>query len=297
MNEANIIVPTEGRVVHYHIAGIAPPGFATHTSNQYAAHVASVHNPRLVNLMVIDADGQPWPTQSVPLRQPNDEPPLGNYCEWMAYQKGQAARAEQLERRLAGHQAMPPTGEPPTLNTPVRDPQKLAEAIEMSVAARNAPDAPPLESRPDKERAALERNTNDIRRIQDAVRHPVIAAAQELDNNGAVINGTTSTETTDNGERRFAALDQVVESVKEHNANVPPEVIEREIDEAVTAVRAGHPVDDPGTGPFDSPAPPVSITDNLPSFSGSLHGMAKQSHNFDGITDDGGNSLPHIPQD
>lgn len=111
MIDHKIIEPTVGRVVHFHIAGIAPPGFTTNPSNTYKADVAAVLSARLVNLLVVDSDGKPWPMQNIPLRQPEDEAPLGNYCEWMPYQKGQAARTEQLEKQLAGDRTPLASGE------------------------------------------------------------------------------------------------------------------------------------------------------------------------------------------
>ncbi len=66
-----------------------------------AAHVCKVHSDRMVNLMVIGESGVPFSETSVPLVQPNEEVPAGNYCSWMPYQVGQAQKTEALERQLA----------------------------------------------------------------------------------------------------------------------------------------------------------------------------------------------------
>lgn len=87
-----MIEPTIGRQVWFFRAGpklmIDPPEAAT---------VCYVHNERLVNLRVIDHGGNARSETSVQLRQPEDLPCPVPYCEWMPYQKGQAAKTEQLE--------------------------------------------------------------------------------------------------------------------------------------------------------------------------------------------------------
>lgn len=91
-----MIVPTTGRVVHFRPNGSF--GFA-HTEEQpLAAHVCHVHHDRMVNLMVIDSNGIPHGVTSVTLLQDADvAPETGYYCEWMDYQKGQAAKTEAAE--------------------------------------------------------------------------------------------------------------------------------------------------------------------------------------------------------
>ena len=61
-----------------------------------------VWDDRCVNLTVFDSNGISHPRTSVSLAQDGD--PVnrgGGYCEWMPYQKGQAARAEALEKTIA----------------------------------------------------------------------------------------------------------------------------------------------------------------------------------------------------
>lgn len=91
-----MIKPTVGRVVWFYkyVPGQGHKG-------PLAAHVAFVHSDSMVNLMVIDENGNPRAETSVYLRQEGTETPQGNYCEWMPYQKGQAAKTEELERRVS----------------------------------------------------------------------------------------------------------------------------------------------------------------------------------------------------
>lgn len=87
-----MISPTVGRVVLYRAAKDEP---------EQAAIVTRVHHDRLVNLTVFGHDGKPAPMTSVALVQPEDEPPANaGYCEWMPFQKGQAAKTEALEAKL-----------------------------------------------------------------------------------------------------------------------------------------------------------------------------------------------------
>ena len=90
-----MIKPTIGRVVWFYkyVQGQGHKG-------PLAAHVAFVFSDSMVNLMVIDENGNPHSEMSVYLHQEGDEIPGGNYAEWMPYQKGQAAKTEQLERAI-----------------------------------------------------------------------------------------------------------------------------------------------------------------------------------------------------
>lgn len=100
-----MITPTAGRVVWYfkspneNESGFARPA---NEATPLAAIIAYVHSDRMVNLTVFDANGVPHPRTSVPLVQEGDEIPGGSHCEWMPYQKGQAAKTEQAEKAAAG---------------------------------------------------------------------------------------------------------------------------------------------------------------------------------------------------
>jgi len=95
-----MIKPTIGRVVWFHPASNSnESGFAP--APICAAIVAYVHSDACVNLAVFDANGNSHSKTSVTLVQDGEPPPeYGYYCEWMPYQKGQAAKTEALESQL-----------------------------------------------------------------------------------------------------------------------------------------------------------------------------------------------------
>lgn len=87
-----MIKPTVGRVVWFYkwSQGQGHKG-------PLAAHVCKVHSDSLVNLMVIDEQGEPRAETSVRLVQESEEIPDRDYCGWMPYQVGQAKKTEQAE--------------------------------------------------------------------------------------------------------------------------------------------------------------------------------------------------------
>lgn len=98
-----MIEPTVGRIVHFR-PGKSAAGLRIQCDPKQplAAIVTYVHGPRMVNLAVLDALGRHHALTSVRLRQDDDkgsddEP----FAEWMPFQKGQAAKTEQLERHIA----------------------------------------------------------------------------------------------------------------------------------------------------------------------------------------------------
>jgi hypothetical protein len=100
-----MISPTIGRVVLYH-----PKAGATTT---HAAIVAYVWSDRMVNLAVFDENGHAYSVTSVTLVQPEDETAPTSYCEWMPYQKGQAAKTEALEAAMKSPGPQPLSGGEP----------------------------------------------------------------------------------------------------------------------------------------------------------------------------------------
>lgn len=91
-----IIEPTVGRVVWFykHVPGSGHKG-------PLAAHICAVWGLTRVNLMVIDEDGNPRGEKRVPLLiGDGSHAPESDYCCWMPYQKGQAAKTETLEKKL-----------------------------------------------------------------------------------------------------------------------------------------------------------------------------------------------------
>lgn len=87
-----MIKPTVGRVVWYRPEGPDGP--------TQAALVAFVHSDSMVNLAVFDNNGCHSSRTSVPLVHDGAPIPVGSYCEWMPYQKGQAAKTEAVEAEL-----------------------------------------------------------------------------------------------------------------------------------------------------------------------------------------------------
>lgn len=98
-----VIKPTVGRVVLF-VPGTARYdfGYCFVANRPHAAIITSVHGDRCVNLAAFDANGKSYGFTSVSLRQADDDAPNGgDYCEWMPYQIGQAARTEAAERAAA----------------------------------------------------------------------------------------------------------------------------------------------------------------------------------------------------
>lgn len=92
-----MITPTIGRQVWFFRAGAN-----LETDQAEAATVCYVHGESMVNLHVIDHNGVARAETSVSLRQPEDPPwETTPFADWMPYQKGQAARTEQLEKAAA----------------------------------------------------------------------------------------------------------------------------------------------------------------------------------------------------
>ena len=80
---------------------------APYSGQKCAAIITCVHSDRMVNLFVLDPNANPFKATSVSLHQPEDnldfseeDLKAGRYCEWMEYQKGQAAKTEELEAKL-----------------------------------------------------------------------------------------------------------------------------------------------------------------------------------------------------
>ena len=85
------ITPTVGRVVWFRTwngKGYDP---------ELAAHVAKVNDNGTINVMLIMGNGSTRPITDVPLIQEGDPKPRDSFCEWMPYQRGQAAKTEQAE--------------------------------------------------------------------------------------------------------------------------------------------------------------------------------------------------------
>lgn len=95
------ITPTVGRVVWFH-HGVVDNTLFVCGAQPMAATVAFVNDDGTVNLSVSDHMGVQHNKQSVPLVQDGYQPKSGMWCEWMPYQRGQAAKTEALEQKLEG---------------------------------------------------------------------------------------------------------------------------------------------------------------------------------------------------
>jgi len=82
-----VISPTVGRVVWFRQM---TPGVFPGSDGVCAALVAKVWHDRLVNLCVIDENGNTHSRTSVVLVQEGDEAPTHQHCAWMPYQLSKA---------------------------------------------------------------------------------------------------------------------------------------------------------------------------------------------------------------
>lgn len=90
-----MIKPTVGRVVWFWPASLVPKG--SPGAQPLAATIAFVHQEDRVNLTVHDRDGSTYGLEGVYLWDGEAVMPDMPHCEWMPYQKGQAAKTEALE--------------------------------------------------------------------------------------------------------------------------------------------------------------------------------------------------------
>jgi hypothetical protein len=88
-----MISPTVGRIVWFYPAHLWRTG-----PEPLAAIITDVRSPQVVDLCVFDAVGAATGREHVDLVQDDSVQPDHAYCTWMPYQKGQAAKTEQLER-------------------------------------------------------------------------------------------------------------------------------------------------------------------------------------------------------
>lgn len=98
-----MIEPTVGRNVLFRPGRLAQ-NLRIHTDHKQplVGLITFVHGSRLLNLAVFDALGRHHALTSVKLLQDDDKAEDGEpHAEWMPYQKGQAAKTEQLEAQAA----------------------------------------------------------------------------------------------------------------------------------------------------------------------------------------------------
>jgi hypothetical protein len=87
-----MITPTVGRIVWFRPVG--------ERDAHYAAIVTHVLSDTSVDLVVFGYDDAACLLGNVELVQGDTAPSDRDYCEWMPYQKGQAAKTEMLEAKL-----------------------------------------------------------------------------------------------------------------------------------------------------------------------------------------------------
>lgn len=95
-----MIQPTVGRIVWFYewVSSIHPQSPKSHHEGPLAAIVTVIHNDRCISVSVFRQGREATHHVSVKLLQDeNEEIPNTDYCCWMPYQKGQAAKTEQLE--------------------------------------------------------------------------------------------------------------------------------------------------------------------------------------------------------
>lgn len=106
-----MIKPSVGRVVWF-TPSVNEICIRVHTDKPpqpCAAIVAYVWHDRMVNLAVFDHNGNSFERTSVTLLQDDDpKPENGYFASWMPYQKGQAAKTEELLKATAQSTAIDP---------------------------------------------------------------------------------------------------------------------------------------------------------------------------------------------
>jgi len=99
-----MIEPTVGRIVWYRPNGISRNvGIVADRHQPYAAMITEVIHARRVEIVVFGGGTPSIGPVTCDLMQDGDKVPApgADYCEWMPYQKGQAAKTEALETQLA----------------------------------------------------------------------------------------------------------------------------------------------------------------------------------------------------
>lgn len=103
MSIPKLIKPTVGRVLWFfpRLEWATAEGIVYVPGEPLAATIARVWGDRMVNLAFVDASGVSFNATSIKLLQENDAPPDGDhFAMWMPYQNGQAAKTEEVEKKL-----------------------------------------------------------------------------------------------------------------------------------------------------------------------------------------------------
>jgi hypothetical protein len=142
-----MIYPTPGRIVWYHPAPNA--AYPKQGGQPQAAIIAAVlEDVELINLTVCAPSGDTYAARNVILlRDGQCAPADRDYAEWMPYQKGQAAKTEQLAQQLAEKPPLAPQDPapaqqelpPPPPPTPQPEPAPAQQAATEPAPAEPAP--------------------------------------------------------------------------------------------------------------------------------------------------------------
>lgn len=90
------IEPTVGRKLHFYSYENGQ-----HAAVPLSADLAAVNADGTINLMVISAEGFPGSRTGVQLVQEGEDVPLSHYATWIPYQRGQAAKTQEMEGKIA----------------------------------------------------------------------------------------------------------------------------------------------------------------------------------------------------
>lgn len=97
-----MIEPTIGRIVWFYQGKAKANNIADNGDQPMTAQIIYVHNPRLVSLDITDHRGTHHSKAKVKLMQGDEDfTPVEDWCEWMPFQKGQAAKTDQPPERKA----------------------------------------------------------------------------------------------------------------------------------------------------------------------------------------------------
>lgn len=125
------ITPTVGRVVWFTPA--TQDELRPNNHQPLAAIIAHVWSDTCVNLAVFDANGANHSRTSVYLAQDDMPRPGAGFCQWMPYQKGQAAKTEQVIKEAAARVSPVPVVEKDLINAGLTAPRVTSAAIEAAI--------------------------------------------------------------------------------------------------------------------------------------------------------------------
>lgn len=143
-----MIEPTIGRIVWFHPHPDAPNQKLS--GQPHAAKIAHVNADGTINLGCLNSLGLPYAATNVRLIQEGQVAPIAAaYAEWMPYQKGQAAKTEQLQSQVETAKTATATGaapaapaQAPTATTTAPAPTATPEPV----APTPGPSAAPTEA-------------------------------------------------------------------------------------------------------------------------------------------------------